>query len=163
MLTGWLRSFTEADLPLVRFIRDELQADLRESDEAPLGIVILRIFSAGTLHQIRVLTQRARVLVLLAPDTQLSLDVKWSLLAAGASDVLDWPGEQQVAECIVSRLTRWNEIESVVMDERVRSCAIGVSAVWQNLLRQAAEIAVFSNAGLLLTGETGTGKEHLRG
>jgi transcriptional regulator with GAF, ATPase, and Fis domain len=103
--------------------------------------------------------------VLLTPDAKLTIEMKWSLLAAGASDVLDWPGEQQVAECIVSRLARWNEIETVVMDERVRSCAIGVSAVWQNLwqnlLRQTAEIAVFSNAGLLLTGETGTGKEQI--
>ena len=161
MLTAWLRSFTDVDLPLVRFIRDGLRADLRESNEAPLGIVILRVLSVSILHQIRVLTQCARVLVLLAPDAKLSIEMKWSLLAAGASDVLDWPGEHQLAECIIPRLTRWTEIETVVTDERVRSCAIGISAAWQNLLRQVAEIALFSNAGLLLTGETGTGKEQI--
>lgn len=161
MLTAWLRGFPDQNLPLVQLIRDRLCTDLRELEQAPFGVMILRTFPASSIHQIRELTHRSRVIVLLAPDAQLSLEMKWSLLGAGASDVLDWPGEQQLTECIVSRLTRWNEIETVVMDERVRGCAIGVSAVWQNLLRQAAEIAVFSNAGLLLTGETGTGKEQI--
>ncbi|MGH7045581.1 MAG: sigma-54-dependent transcriptional regulator [Stellaceae bacterium] len=161
MVTAWLRGFADTDLPLLRLIRDRLHGYIAESDEAPFGIVILRAPAGGSLPQIRMLADRARVIVLLAPDARLSLETKWSLLAAGAADVLDWPGNDQLTECIVPRLSRWAEIETLVADNRVRASVIGESSAWRDLLRQATEIAAFSDAGLLLTGETGTGKEQI--
>jgi transcriptional regulator with GAF, ATPase, and Fis domain len=160
-IATWIRDFTDTDLPLVRLIRDTLRADVREVGEAPFGIVVLRTLAPDSLRQIRVLSDSAQVIVLLGPGARLSLEMKWSLLAAGVSDVLDWPGEEQLAECIVPRIVRWTEIETAITDNRVRSCVVGASAAWRNLLRHVAEIAMFSSAGLLLLGETGTGKEQI--
>jgi transcriptional regulator with GAF, ATPase, and Fis domain len=157
----WLRAFSDPDLPLVRLIRERLAGEVREAEEALFGIIVLRTIQPGFLQKIRALTDGAQVIVLLAPDTRLNLDTKWSLFAAGASDILDWPGEARLAECIVPRVERWAEIEATISDSRVRNSVVGASPVWRNLLRQVAEIAMFSGAALLLTGETGTGKEQI--
>ncbi len=156
---AWLRDLADGDAPLVGLVRAALRNDLVEADEAPFGIVILHAFRSDSLRQIRALTQNARIIVLLGPDLRLSPEMKWSLLAAFASDVLDWPGEGQLADQIVPRIARWAEIETLMADDRVRGRIIGESTVLQSLLRHVVEIAAFSEAGLLLTGETGTGKE----
>src|SRR5882757_7958374 len=110
-VVAWLRDLTDTDTSLVRLIRNTLRADVQESDEAPVGIVIVRAVGPGCLRQIRALTDSTRVIVLLAPHARLSVEMKWSLLAARAADVLDWPGEEQLAACVVPRLARWTEIE----------------------------------------------------
>ena len=161
MLEAWFRDPTEKDSRFLRLTRDKLGSHIRESDEAPFGIVIVQALAPGSLRQIRGLADRARVIALLAPDARLSIEMKWSLLAAGTADVLDWPGEEQLAACIVPRLVRWAEIDVLIADDQVRSRVIGESPALRNLLRHVAEIAVFSRANLLLMGETGTGKEQI--
>jgi transcriptional regulator with GAF, ATPase, and Fis domain len=156
-----LRDLTDMDAPLVRLVRAALRPDLLESDEAPFGIVILHALQPDSVRQIRALTDGARIIVLLAPDLRLSPEIKWSLLATGAADVLDWPGQEQLAGYIVPRIARWTEIETLIADDRVLGRVVGESTAWRNLLRHVVEIATFSEAGLLLTGETGTGKEQI--
>jgi transcriptional regulator with GAF, ATPase, and Fis domain len=158
-IAAWFRDLNDTGSSLIRLVRDALRADVRESDEAPFGIAIMQALQPDCWRQIRTLTDSSRVIVLLAPDARLSIQTKWSLLAARAADVLDWPGEEQLAACIVPRLARWSEIETLIADDRVCSRVIGKTPTWRNLLRQVSEIAVFSGANLLLMGETGTGKE----
>jgi transcriptional regulator with GAF, ATPase, and Fis domain len=155
----WLRDLTDGDAPLVELVRATLRADLVEADDAPFGIVILHALRPDSLRQISALTQNARIIVLLGPDLRLSPEMKWSLLAARAADVLDWPGREQLVGQIAPRIARWAEIERLIADDRVVGQVVGESTAWRNLLRHVVEIATFSEAGLLLTGETGTGKE----
>ena len=157
----WLRDLTGADPPVFGAVYGALRHDLQVADEAPYGILLARSVQHAGPRQIRALARGARVIVLLAPEMRLGPEMKWSLMAAGAEDVLDWPGEDQLAARIVPRIARWAEIDALIADEQVHRIAVGESAAWRNLLRQAAEIAAFSAAGLLLRGETGTGKEQI--
>ena len=43
----------------------------------------------------------------------------------------------------------------------VRDTLIGESRVWQAVLREAVEVARFTDAAVLITGESGTGKERV--
>lgn len=85
----------------------------------------------------------------------------WKLLAAGASDVLSWQTGQEPACMIADRLRRWQMVDELVESPRVREVLVGQSPVWICLLRQVVEVARFTDAPILLVGETGTGKELL--
>jgi transcriptional regulator with GAF, ATPase, and Fis domain len=161
MIVAWLKELPGLDGQAAQLIREALRTDLRESNDAPFGIVVLHVVRQKTEQQLRELACRTRVIVLLAPGVRLSSKAKWSLLSARVADVLEWPGEARLAEAILPRIARWNEIETLIVSDRTAQTGVGESAAWRRVLRDAAEIAVFSGAGLLLTGETGTGKEQI--
>ena len=81
----------------------------------------------------------------------------WSLLSAGASDVLAFDGE--TAAAVAARLERWAAIDSMVASDLVRNNLVGAEPVWLRALEQLVEIARFSHRSVLITGESGTGKE----
>ena len=81
----------------------------------------------------------------------------WSLLSAGASDVLAFDGE--TATAVAARLERWAAIDSMVASDLVRNNLVGAEPVWLRALEQLVEIARFSHRSVLITGESGTGKE----
>jgi transcriptional regulator with GAF, ATPase, and Fis domain len=86
-------------------------------------------------------------------------DNSWALLRAGASDVIAWADESalQVAE----RLRRWETIDELVECQHVRDFLVGESPAWRAVLRDAVEVARFTDAAVLITGESGTGKERV--
>jgi transcriptional regulator with GAF, ATPase, and Fis domain len=86
-------------------------------------------------------------------------DHSWGLLRAGASDVIAWSdaSARQVAE----RLRRWQMIDELVDCAHVRDFLVGESPIWRAVLRDAVEVARFTNAAVLITGESGTGKERV--
>jgi transcriptional regulator with GAF, ATPase, and Fis domain len=161
MLVAWLRDVPDLDASPARLIREALRSELRASDSAPFGIVVLHSLQQESVQRIREWAGSARVIVVLAPGVRLTAEMKWALLAARAADVLDWPGEERLAETVVPRIARWAEIEALMIDDRVERSVVGASPAWRALLRHVVEIATFSQAGLLLTGETGTGKEQI--
>jgi transcriptional regulator with GAF, ATPase, and Fis domain len=152
---------TDMQPDLVRLTRDELRDHVQESDTASVVIAMVSRLLPDSARRIRALACCARLIVLLGPDSRLTTQSKWWLMAAGATDVLDWPGRGQLAACIVPRINRLSEIETLIDDACVHGIVVGQSAAWRHLLRQVVEIASFSEAGLLLTGETGTGKEQI--
>jgi transcriptional regulator with GAF, ATPase, and Fis domain len=83
----------------------------------------------------------------------------WSLLEAGASDVMAWDTEPGAALAIAARLERWRSTERLLDSPAVRDNLIGDSEPWRSVLRQIVEAARHSSSAVLLTGETGTGKE----
>jgi transcriptional regulator with GAF, ATPase, and Fis domain len=85
----------------------------------------------------------------------------WSLLAAGASDVLHWSSDTPCAEQIRARLQHWESIDRLVLSPEIQELAAGTSRPWLSLLRQVAQAAGFTDAPILVTGESGTGKEHV--
>ena len=92
-VVAWVKGLADIDAPLVQLVRDQLRADLTEYEQASFGILLLRSIYPSSIRRIGALAVRAKTIILLGPDLRLAADAKWSLLAAGAADVLEWPGE----------------------------------------------------------------------
>jgi transcriptional regulator with GAF, ATPase, and Fis domain len=60
---------------------------------------------------------------------------------------------------IAARLERWEAVDGLIASPVVRENLIGTNAAWISLVRQIIELATFTDASVLITGETGTGKE----
>jgi transcriptional regulator with GAF, ATPase, and Fis domain len=85
----------------------------------------------------------------------------WRLLQAGASDVLTWRDAEAPARQVAERLRRWQIIDELVDCRHVRDFLVGESPCWRGILRDAVEVARFTDASVLITGESGTGKERV--
>lgn len=81
----------------------------------------------------------------------------WHLLRDGAADVIRWEGPSTALE-IKSRLERWRLVDELASSVESLG-AVGSSPVWTTAIRRLVEAARFTSANILLTGETGTGKE----
>ncbi len=81
----------------------------------------------------------------------------WELLAAGAADVLDY--DDQVGASVLARLDRWHQIDAILASDLVRQNLVGTSQLWLQALEELIEAARFSHAPLLISGQSGTGKE----
>lgn len=99
-----------------------------------------------------------RVFAIAVPGAELGV-AAWQLLQAGASDVLIWDDLVDPAHVIAARIERWRTIDDLVSSPLVRNNLVGNSPRWIALLRQIVEVAHFTDAAVLITGETGTGKE----
>jgi len=83
----------------------------------------------------------------------------WELLQAGASDVVAWSDADLLAQQIAARLERWVSVERLLAEPTVTELVVAKSRAWRTVLRDVVEIARFSDATVLILGETGTGKE----
>jgi transcriptional regulator with GAF, ATPase, and Fis domain len=83
----------------------------------------------------------------------------WDLLRAGVSDVLVWSDAERIARQVKARFERWLAIERLMSEPAVTDLVVAKSPAWRKVLRDIAEIARFSDATVLILGETGTGKE----
>jgi transcriptional regulator with GAF, ATPase, and Fis domain len=88
-------------------------------------------------------------------------DDSWDLLRAGAADVFSWCEPAHSARQVAERLRRWQTIDELLECRHVRDFLVGDSPSWQAVLRDAVEIARFTDAAVLITGESGTGKERV--
>jgi transcriptional regulator with GAF, ATPase, and Fis domain len=125
------------------------------------GIVIAACASPGLFEYLRDASRagRERVLLLLLADDAPQAEAMWRLLRDGASDVLSWRSDGSQATTVAARLERWAHVESFLGSPQVRAQLVGSSPPWLSALRQAVEAAAFTDAPLLIEGETGTGKE----
>lgn len=92
-----------------------------------------------------------------APDTDQALRA----LALGINDILSGESFDALFDGILSRVTRESEIEALLGSKLVRKNLLGSSPKWMASLRELIAAARFSDAPILLLGETGTGKELL--
>lgn len=84
----------------------------------------------------------------------------WHLLKSGAADVLCWQGDVSgLMGRVVALLSRWITVDRLLNSPLVQHNLIGKSLVWRNFLRNLVEVAYFTDASVLIMGETGTGKE----
>jgi len=104
---------------------------------------------------------RRRLLLLCANPAALDESGPWPLLGAGAADVLIWEEQPDPGAAIAARLRRWTEVDALLTMPFVREHLVGDSPAWLQVLRQVIEVAHFTDAAVLLLGETGTGKEQL--
>jgi transcriptional regulator with GAF, ATPase, and Fis domain len=82
----------------------------------------------------------------------------WQLLDCGAEDVVALSSALGVGG-LLARLERWAAVDAIVESDAVRSVALGSAPRWKAVLREVVEIARFTTSPMLITGETGTGKE----
>lgn len=126
-------------------------------ETATAGIVIFERFDETVENAVRTAARAGlRVLAVMAGDALPVAAATWKLLAAGAGDVLH-AGDPDLQERMASRLARWEEVEALARDAARK--LVGRSAAWRRLLREAAEVARFTDLPILVLGETGTGKE----
>jgi transcriptional regulator with GAF, ATPase, and Fis domain len=85
----------------------------------------------------------------------------WELLRAGAADVFSLCDPADSARQVAERLRRWRTIDELVGCRYVQEFLVGDSPPWQAVLRDAVEVACFTDAAVLITGESGTGKERV--
>jgi len=104
-------------------------------------------------------TGLGRVIAIAVSDAALEGDTSWRLLHHGASDLLVWSPKRQTVQEIVARATRWDEVDTIVESPVVRDNLVGTSHAWTLTARRLVEVARFSDAPVLILGETGTGKE----
>lgn len=125
------------------------------------GIMILEEATAEAAELIGMLSQHGRehLLVLTTAAAQLGSYEIWSLLQAGAADVLIWDELPDAAAVVAARLERWRVVDEIMDAPLVRNSLVGQSHAWKSVLRQIIEVARFTDAPVLLMGETGTGKE----
>ena len=62
-------------------------------------------------------------------------------------------------ECIIEKMQRWRNIESILQSSIVKKTIVGESSLLKKLLRNIIEVTVYSAASVLILGERGTGKE----
>lgn len=142
--------------------RDSLQlASLERNGDACPGIVVLEQVTPEICDFIAEASRNGigRILVLVTDRAALAGDYAWQLLRAGASDVLVWRELANPGGVIASRLRRWREVDRVLESPLVKDNLVGQSRAWRSALRQLMEVAHYTDAPVLLMGETGTGKE----
>jgi transcriptional regulator with GAF, ATPase, and Fis domain len=100
-----------------------------------------------------------RVLAISLSRTALENGHAWTMLQAGASDVFAWDHSMDPAAEIAARFERWEAVDALVGSRPIEVQPVGKSRVWTSVLRQTAAVARFTDASVLITGETGTGKE----
>jgi transcriptional regulator with GAF, ATPase, and Fis domain len=119
--------------------------------------------SAAVQSVVRELSSRGRerTFAIASSHSAFAEDGPWQLLRNGASDAFAWDDEEDPCSRILARLERWAMVDGLVHSPALRRELVGESPRWVACLRQAAEMALFSDAPVLLLGESGTGKELL--
>jgi transcriptional regulator with GAF, ATPase, and Fis domain len=162
-LTIWLRLADPGLSAAARRIQSELEnAGVTIADGGPSGIVVAA--SAGQAWPYSCPRHDdSRVLALLATATPPSAAQLWKLIDAGAADALWWPADataqKQALEQVLARLRRWQAVRQLQESALVSRNLVGASPAWRSLVREVVEVAAFTQSPVLITGETGTGKD----
>jgi transcriptional regulator with GAF, ATPase, and Fis domain len=165
MATAWIHFLGwDAGLPSQRTVEFTLRAagidlvPIGAGDNA--GIVAFGSDDAGACSVIREASASGLTrIVALGFMREAGLDgMPWALLAAGASEALVWSGDG-TARQLAALLSRWREIDTLAESAQVRDVLVGKGRTWGLTVRQIIEVACYTDATVLLSGETGTGKE----
>lgn len=125
------------------------------------GVLVFGKLDPAVRHYLENAAQEGcqRILAL-ATSSAVRGEDTWDLLRAGASDVLSW-NDPAPAQHVALRLRRWQAIDDLLATRHVEDYLVGESRRWRAMLCEAVEIARFTSASVLITGETGTGKERM--
>jgi len=163
-LKVWLEVLQQAAAASAALLTAALQqAQLsigRPADGVP-GIVLFCEPDAALLQALAALCRQAQVLVIATSSPPLDCLRQRAVMAAGARDVLAWPPHFIDAGQVLARLQRWQAVAQLLASDAVRGTLVGDSQAWSTLLHEVVDMAAFSQASVLITGETGTGKDLL--
>ena len=137
-------------------VRAGLEEELNDDGCA---VVVVDAVDSWAFQTVRSLTgDGQRILVVAADPAQLNAFSSWTLLGLGATDVVPWAGDGAVGD-VRAKIERWREVDRMIASQVVRDRIIGTSSCLMAALRDLVELAVFARSPVLITGETGTGKE----
>jgi transcriptional regulator with GAF, ATPase, and Fis domain len=163
----WLHFFGVDETP----VREEVVAALAQAQIETEPLNLDQPFGVGLLFFVQVTPQLCKfvqsfsrnglecLLAIATTKQVLANGNAWRVLQAGASDVFAWPDLPDAASVVKARLERWRAVDDILESPLVRDNLIGHSQIWVAALRQIIEVACFTDSSVLLTGETGTGKE----
>lgn len=135
---------------------------LENSNAEAYAVIGFAQIESGLIALLHSFRRRAypRVLALAANGSSLENGGTWRLLHAGAADVAQWNGES-TAQQILDKVERCHILEQATSEALQKEPVAGESSAWRNLVRRVVEAGRFSRTPVLLTGDSGTGKEHL--
>jgi transcriptional regulator with GAF, ATPase, and Fis domain len=131
----------------------------RPQGRSGFGILVFHQVDQALLEQVESLAGQAMLLAVCTRATEMPASDMWPVLDAGAADLLWWPLPANLCEQVACRLKRWQSIQDIMESSRVRGLLVGDSPAWRDLIRSVVEGAVFTSSPVLITGETGTGKD----
>jgi transcriptional regulator with GAF, ATPase, and Fis domain len=125
------------------------------------GIVIFSEVSPAVTDYLREVTtdRLCRVAAIASSESIISQTNVWELLHTGASDVFVWKDSPIAVAAIMSKFARWHEVDELLASPIIKNQRVVRSRSWISLLRQVVEVAHFTDASVLLLGESGCGKE----
>jgi transcriptional regulator with GAF, ATPase, and Fis domain len=126
---------------------------------AGVGVIVFEQWNPRISDEFRACIGRASAIAVYISPARLSPRDALAILEAGARDVLTWPRLPANADQVVSRLQRWNAVESLAESPQVKGALVGQSPQWRTLVRSVVDVAAFSQTSVLIMGESGTGKE----
>lgn len=164
-MTRWIRSVTSEASAAASSVRSAL-ADIVWAPPPPvpdgsdIGLIVFDRVSAEALDLVRVASRGGVRILAVGTSAEAVRDIgPWPLLDAGASDVVVRMDDAALADQVSARLARWGEVEGLVHSSEVQDALAGRTLAWISLLREIVEVARFSDASVLLIGESGTGKD----
>jgi transcriptional regulator with GAF, ATPase, and Fis domain len=167
-MEAWLH-FLGEDRSAEESVRTSLSAagvllcEIRASHRVPHGVACLSEVDDKTISILREVceNQVSHVIALITSPSELPLTRFWEIINAGASETVVWKEQGTVAKQIYAKLERWAAIDELVQSAVRQLGLVGDSPGWVTLLRMIAEAAHFTDAPILLMGDSGTGKELL--
>jgi DNA-binding NtrC family response regulator len=164
-MTRWISFVTSEAAAAASSVRSAL-ADIVSAPPPPvpdgsdIGLIVFDRVSADVLDLVRGSSRGGVRILAVGTSPEAIEDIgPWPLLDAGASDVVVWMDDAGLADQVSARLTRWEEVEGLVHSSEVQEALAGRTLAWTSLLREIVEVAHFSDASVLLIGESGTGKD----
>jgi transcriptional regulator with GAF, ATPase, and Fis domain len=125
------------------------------------GIVVMAACDDAGVEVLRATSRHGPVLAIALGAVAWDSCAKWRALDAGATDLLHWRTLPADADDVACRLRRWSEVQSLMACESVQRSVAGQSPAWRGFLRGVVEVAHYTQASVLVRGETGTGKEQV--
>lgn len=126
------------------------------------GVIFSDEITPRTFEELHELSHNGQTQVLTCFCCEaISGDAIWQLMNAGATDVLTCSNYDLIMHEIISRLHRWELVNTMANSADVKQTLIGESQALKIILRQIVEVAYFTSASVLILGESGTGKELL--
>lgn len=134
------------------------QGNLSGQSSGP-AILLFKSFNSDVSEIIRYLSRDgAERVIAITDETQTLADEK-NILESGASYALSWDNRFNPQVTTELLLKRWWEVDELFNSDLVQKTLVGDCKVWRRIIRQIIEAARFTDKPILLSGETGTGKE----
>jgi transcriptional regulator with GAF, ATPase, and Fis domain len=102
---------------------------------------------------------QGRALVILSDATKFKPQHLQQLIASNVDDIMFWQDNIDTVDHIAGRLARGECVDHLVASPEIQDVVVGGSPVWTQSVRDVVEATRFTDDPILLTGETGTGKE----
>ncbi|RSZ57857.1 sigma-54-dependent Fis family transcriptional regulator [Massilia atriviolacea] len=163
----WIHPFEQVSAALCAKVASALaqaglQADAAGSARSGgFGLALVDGVDAAVLERVRAMAAGASVLAIAVGAHPPPTADMWALLEAGAFDVLNWTDASGDATQVRARLERRDALQRLADSPEVRSTLVGASPAWRALVRSVVEVAAFTESPVLITGETGTGKDQV--